>query len=125
MKLYIMNVKVGDYDLNGYLDLLVVLRDLNGTSRQAVLMKNVARETSGDNDTFRRSFAIDYTMTGLFAFTNVVQVSFFDLYDDGFLDILLTLKEGPAEGAARATYQLKAFRNEYFDDVYFMKIMGK
>ncbi len=61
-------------------------------------------------------------MTSLFSYTNVVQVSFFDLYDDGYLDVLLTLKETDPNGSP--TYRLVAFKNEYFDDVYFIKMMG-
>ncbi len=72
--------------------------------------------------TFNHSFKIDRQMTNLFSYTNVVQVSFFDLYDDGYLDVLLTLKETDSSGSQ--TYRLVAFKNEYFDDVYFIKMMG-
>ena len=40
----------------------------------------------------------------------------------GYLDILLTLKHVDSNGAT--SYELLAFKNEYFDDVYFIKVMG-
>ena len=88
-------------------------------------MKNVNGDVGNmRSPTFTRAFKIDNHMTSLFSYTNVVQVSFFDLYDDGYLDVLLTLKErDPVSG--EATYKLVAFKNEYFDDVYFIKMMGQ
>ena len=86
-------------------------------------MKNVIAD--GNNllsPSFNRSFKIDNHMTSLFSYTNVVQVSFFDLYDDGYLDVLVTLKE--SDSNKNPTYRLVAFKNEYFDDVYFIKMMG-
>lgn len=117
-----MSVKIGDYDLNGYLDLLMVLRDHNSTNsgvQSAILMKNVEGDSKKP---FKRAFKIDNHMTSLFSYKNVVQVSFFDLYDDGYLDVLLTLKETDPSGK-NPSYRLTAFKNEYFDDVYFIKVM--
>ena len=92
-------------------------------------------------NSFGHTFKIDYTILSLFSYNNVVQASFFDLYDDviddfvktyflllkiivyliqGYLDILLLLKE-PGE----SQYQLIALKNEDYDDVYFLKVMGK
>ena len=49
----------------------------------AILMKNVqGDEGNTRSPTFERTFKIDNHMTSLFSYTNVVQVSFFDLYDD-------------------------------------------
>lgn len=88
-------------------------------------MKNVNGDVgNARSPTFARAFKIDNHMTSLFSYTNVVQVSFFDLYDDGYLDVLLTLKERDSVSGG-ATYKLVAFRNEYFDDVYFIKMMGQ
>jgi hypothetical protein len=93
--------------------------------KSAILMKNVNGDVGNPRSpTFSRAFKIDNHMTSLFSYTNVVQVSFFDLYDDGYLDVLLTLRERDAT-TGETTYKLVAFRNEYFDDVYFIKMMGK
>jgi hypothetical protein len=58
---------------------------------------------------------------------NVVQASFFDLNEDGFLDILLAVKEKSKEpdASAAAVYRVIAFNNELYDDVYFLKVMSK
>ena len=85
-------------------------------------MKNVLGDEKNPlSPTFYRSFKIDNLMTSLFSYTNVVQVSFFDLFDDGYLDVLLTRKEIDSNGTP--SYKLVAFKNEYFDDVYFIKMM--
>ena len=46
------------------------------------------------------------------------------IFNKGYLDVLLTLKETDPSGK-NPSYRLTAFKNEYFDDVYFIKVMGK
>ncbi len=48
-------------------------------------MKNI--DTS--HNSFGHTFKIDYTILSLFSYNNVVQASFFDLYDDVIDDLVL------------------------------------
>ena len=49
----------------------------------AILLKNVFNEGAPNKTSnFNRTFIIDNNMGKLSSFTSVVQVSFFDLYDD-------------------------------------------
>ena len=107
-------------------------------------MKNVdGQGNKSDKPTFNRTFKIDTHLNfGLYSYSNVVQASFFDIYEDvilfcvelkkkekkkynkykcllfqGYLDILLVVKE------ADDSYKVVAYKNEYDDDVYFLKVM--
>ncbi len=41
----------------------------------------------------------------------------------GYLDILLVVKEDKKTENNQAVYKLIALKNEYYDDVYFLKVM--
>ena len=85
-------------------------------------MQNVYNEDSPSNSKFTRTFKIDKHITSLFAHSNVVQASFFDLYDNGYLDILLVTRDEQQQ-QQQENYHLIALKNEYYDDVYFLKVM--
>ena len=105
-----ISIKVGDHDLNGYLDLLVIVRDnkwfkkyfqykkkeklyifvfwsstsSKKTEKFAALMNNVA-SSSPSNRTFSRTFKMATSLNKLLGHTNVVQASFFDIAEDVLL----------------------------------------
>jgi len=118
-----ISVKAGDYNLNGYIDLMVILKDNSNSAssnkkRNAVLLNNIPLSNRNDKQpTYSRTFKIDSQIMSLFAYDKVAQASFFDLYDDGYLDILIVVKNGDNN------YKLIALKNEYYDDVYFLKVM--
>lgn len=122
----LINLKAGDYNLNGFVDLMAVMRNRgNATNdKYPILLKNVANDHQSGNTTlaFSRNFKIDKQVISLFSHSNVIQASFFDLFDDGYLDILLVLKE-QTQGSTENSYKLIALKNEYYDDVYFLKVM--
>lgn len=72
---------------------------------------------SNDKMTFKRTFIIDSHLISLFSYSNVIQASFFDFQENGYLDILLTVQESDG------TYKVIAYNNDYYDDVYFLKVM--
>lgn len=117
-------LKAGDYDLNGYIDLLVILKENNSTSglQYVLLMSNIESPTTWRTNApnFSRTFTLDRHITSFHS--NVVQASFFDLYDDGYLDILLVNKN-TKEPDENKVYSLASLKNEYYDDVYFLKVM--
>jgi integrin alpha FG-GAP repeat containing protein 1 len=116
-----ISMKAGDYNLNGFLDLLTVMRKYDSKSKKyesyAVVLQNVFNGYTDKTHTFEPTFKIDTQINSLFQFDNVIQASFFDLYDDGYLDILLVTKNETSD------YQITAMKNEYYDDVYFIKVM--
>lgn len=126
-------IKAGDYDLNGYLDLLAVLKFNNDSAAganknsnhnietYAILLSNIPSGNSTVSPTFTRTFKIESHIITLFGHNNVVQASFFDLNDDGFLDILIAVREDANDHSA--TYRVLALTNELYDDVYFLKVM--
>lgn len=86
----------------------------------AVLMKNIPNNGLNASFTFNRTFEMDQHISSLYSYNNVVQASFFDLYDDGYLDILLVVEEKESDGV---NYRIVALKNDYYDDVYFIKVM--
>lgn len=57
-------------------------------------MQNVPSDSNNSSSTFKRSFKLDQHIMSLFSHNNVVQASFFDLYDDVSDNYLpLTLKQ--------------------------------
>ena len=68
---------------------------------------------------FRRTFVLDEAME----FENVVQASFFDVGDDGYLDTMLVTREDTTHSTSGA-YQLKSKKNKHNEDAYFLKVMG-
>lgn len=126
----LISLKAGDYNLNGFVDLLAVLTDRRNASfsndKYPILLQNVPRDSpsSGNATTsFDRNFHIDKKISSLFAHSNVIQASFFDLFDNGYLDILLVLKEHEQGSSEEFSYKLIALKNDNYDDVYFMKVM--
>jgi hypothetical protein len=84
-----VSVIAGDYNLNGYLDLMAVMRLKNSTKGSqsetyAVLIQNVGatKVVSDSSEQFSRAFRVDTHITSLFSHQNVVQASFFDLFDN-------------------------------------------
>jgi hypothetical protein len=89
----------------------------------ALLLKNIYSDKTLASPTFSRTFKIDSHIESLFLQNNVVQGSFFDLYDDGYLDILLVVKDKDHTNrlSSEPEYKLIALNNEFYDDVYFLK----
>ncbi len=74
-------VKFGDYNLDGYVDLLVVVERLVDKKDIAVLLHNVPCG-SDQCAVFSRTFKIDVNANNLETSNSVETASFFDLFDD-------------------------------------------
>ncbi|KAE8297414.1 T-cell immunomodulatory protein [Larimichthys crocea] len=80
---------LGDYNLDGFPDALVVLRNTSGSGQQAFL-----------------------------SHPNAVMATFFDIYEDGILDMLVLSQ---AEG--KNDLIIHALKNNFEADAYFVKVM--
>ncbi len=76
-----ITVKFGDYNLDGYVDLLVVMMTVADKKSVAVLLQNVPC-TSDQCASFGRTFKMDVNANNLDTAKNVELASFFDLFDD-------------------------------------------
>ncbi|KAG0020526.1 hypothetical protein BGZ80_004050 [Entomortierella chlamydospora] len=125
-----VSVHVGDYNLDGYPDLLVV----SGTSRNnnapssATLLQSVL--CSSDDGVClpsqvaakRRSFVkVTEGADPLNLVTNVRAAAFLDLDEDGTVDIMLLRNTVGQQAAGRS---ITMIHNNYFNDAFFLKTLA-
>uniref|UniRef100_A0A669CFN4 Integrin alpha FG-GAP repeat containing 1 n=1 Tax=Oreochromis niloticus TaxID=8128 RepID=A0A669CFN4_ORENI len=82
---------LGDYNLDGFPDALVVLQNKSGSGQQAFLLENVPCN-SDTCHSVGRMFHIHWDQSDLGAIQNAVRATFFDIYEDGILDMLVQSK---------------------------------
>ncbi|GAA5896345.1 hypothetical protein JCM8208_001852 [Rhodotorula glutinis] len=111
--------QVGDYNIDGYPDLLVVAT--KGRDRRAHILQSRPCEagscTEAEVASKRRAFrVVSEGAEALDKITDVESASWFDVDDDGLLDILVQRLGN--SGAARTPVFIK---NNYFHDAFFLK----
>uniref|UniRef100_A0A1A8GX01 Integrin alpha FG-GAP repeat containing 1 n=1 Tax=Nothobranchius korthausae TaxID=1143690 RepID=A0A1A8GX01_9TELE len=108
---------LGDYNLDGFPDALVILRNTSGSDQRAFLLENVPCNTPSCAS-IGRMFHIHWDQSDLGAIQNAVMATFFDIYEDGILDMLVLSK---AEG--KKDLVIHALKNNFEADAYFVKVM--
>ncbi|XP_061748503.1 T-cell immunomodulatory protein [Nerophis ophidion] len=109
---------LGDYNLDGFPDALVVLRNTSGSGQQqAFLLENVPC-TSASCQTVGRIFHVHWDQPDLGNIPNAIMATFFDIYEDGILDMLVV-----SQAEARRDFMIHALKNNYEADAYFVKVM--
>lgn len=126
-------LQAGDYNLDGYPDLLAVLESDskdNQRRRMAVVFENAPCITSlSDSDCpFRRTFMPNFKF--LEEYENITSASFFDLKENGILDVILVQKlpneinqTAAHEVHEVSDYAIRAFETSPNVDSYFIKAM--
>uniref|UniRef100_A0A3Q1GCW1 Integrin alpha FG-GAP repeat containing 1 n=1 Tax=Acanthochromis polyacanthus TaxID=80966 RepID=A0A3Q1GCW1_9TELE len=110
---------LGDYNLDGFPDALVVLRNTSGSNQQAFLLENVpCKNPSSSCHKVGRMFHIHWDQSDLGAIQNATMATFFDIYEDGILDMLVLSQ---AEG--KKDLIIHALKNNFEADAYFVKVM--
>ncbi|XP_015909573.2 T-cell immunomodulatory protein [Parasteatoda tepidariorum] len=106
-------LRYGDVNMDGYPDLLVVLQSsINSAHVKAVILRNIPCESC----TFGRSLEIIWDVPGLSNMKNIQLASFFDLFEDGILDILVSTNND-------GQWKIQAFRNTEIYDSCFLKVL--
>nr|XP_046256127.1 T-cell immunomodulatory protein isoform X2 [Scatophagus argus] len=109
---------LGDYNLDGFPDALVVLHNTSGSGQQAFLLENVPCNSASCRSV-GRMFHIHWDQSDLGAIQNAVMATFFDIYEDGILDMLVLSQ---AEG--KNDLIIHALKNNFEADAYFVKVMA-
>ncbi|KAM4721061.1 T-cell immunomodulatory protein isoform 2-T2 [Rhinophrynus dorsalis] len=109
-----ITLHVGDYNMDGYPDALVVLKDTSGSNQQAFLLENTACK----NSTCTRMFEVHWEISDLNQIKDAVVATFFDIYEDGILDIIVLSK-----GGSEDDYAIHILMNNFEADAYFVKVI--
>ncbi|KAK6186117.1 hypothetical protein SNE40_008215 [Patella caerulea] len=110
-----INLRMGDLNLDGFPDALTVLswKKAENKSQVAYVLKNVGCSTC---DGFSRTFTIQFSDPLTKQSTIPVLVAFFDIGENGVLDIVLSNYQD------KKTH-LQALSQVFTEDAYFVKIM--
>ncbi|XP_057202349.1 T-cell immunomodulatory protein [Triplophysa rosa] len=114
-----ITLHLGDYNLDGFPDALVILRNTTASTQQqqAFLLENVACNNADCRDA-GRMFRVHWEQSDLSAIPRAVVATFFDIYEDGILDMIVLSKvEGKEE------LIIHALKNNFEVDAYFVKVI--
>ncbi|XP_056317946.1 T-cell immunomodulatory protein [Danio aesculapii] len=113
-----ITLHLGDYNLDGFPDALVILRNTSTSSQQqAFLLENVACNDASCQEA-GRMFRVHWEQSDLSAIPRAVVATFFDIYEDGILDMIVLSKvEGKEE------LVIHALKNNFEADAYFVKVI--
>ncbi|XP_055063724.2 T-cell immunomodulatory protein [Misgurnus anguillicaudatus] len=113
-----ITLHLGDYNLDGFPDALVILRNTSASAQQqAFLLENVACNPA-DCGEVGRMFRVHWEQSDLSAIPRAVVATFFDIYEDGILDMIVLSKvEGKEE------LIIHALKNNFEADAYFVKVI--
>lgn len=110
-----ITMRGGDYNMDGYPDLLVTLRLGTGNNLQTFLLENIPCQDKVCE--FNRKYKISWNALGVFQNGTFLSV-FYDFYQDGVLDYILLQKNDTTK-----EYKLCAYKNNLEYDANFIKVM--
>ncbi|XP_017281343.1 T-cell immunomodulatory protein [Kryptolebias marmoratus] len=108
---------LGDYNLDGFPDALVILRNTSGSGQRAFLLENVPCDIPTCVE-IKRTFHIHWDQSDLGAIQNAVMATFFDIYEDGILDMFVL-----SNAENQKDLMIHALKNNFEADAYFVKVM--
>ncbi|XP_050970097.1 T-cell immunomodulatory protein [Labeo rohita] len=114
-----ITLHLGDYNLDGFPDALVILHNTSAsnTQQQAFLLENVPCNNASCREV-GRMFRVHWEQSDLSAIPMAVVATFFDIYEDGILDMIVLSKvEGKEE------FVIHALKNNFEADAYFVKVI--
>lgn len=109
-----ITLRGGDFNMDGYPDLLATLESTSTKQRQSFLLENVACNSCNG---FNRTFDIRWQALNPF-YNETVMAVFYDFYQDGILDVILVELD-----KTNKVYRTAAFKNSLDYDANFVKVM--
>lgn len=113
-----ITLRLGDYNMDGYPDALVFVQPEGKDENYAMLLQNVPCEGT-ENCFLNRTFSVDANSV-LMSHKGAILGSFFDVYEDGVLDILLITMTEDMKSTSFPV--LRALRQTSTTDTCFMKV---
>ncbi|XP_072278564.1 T-cell immunomodulatory protein [Pyxicephalus adspersus] len=108
-----ITLHIGDYNIDGYPDALAILHNTSGSNQQAFLLENVPCK----NSTCSRVFEVHWELSDLNQIKDAVVATFFDIYEDGILDIIVLSKGSSNDNS------IHILQNNFEADAYFVKVI--
>uniref|UniRef100_A0A8V0ZRU5 Integrin alpha FG-GAP repeat containing 1 n=1 Tax=Gallus gallus TaxID=9031 RepID=A0A8V0ZRU5_CHICK len=112
-----MTLHIGDYNMDGYPDALAILKNTSGSNQQAFLLENVPCNNASCKSA-RRMFKVFWELSDLNQIKDAVVATFFDIYEDGILDIIVVSK-----GHSSEDFAIHTLKNNFEADAYFVKVI--
>ncbi|XP_042293600.1 T-cell immunomodulatory protein [Sceloporus undulatus] len=112
-----ITLHIGDYNMDGYPDALAILRNTSGSNQQAFLLQNVECNNASCAGA-RRMFKVYWELSDLNQIKDAMVATFFDIYEDGILDILVL-----SNNSSKKELAIHALKNNFEADAYFVKVI--
>ncbi|KAM9122398.1 T-cell immunomodulatory protein [Pangshura tecta] len=112
-----ITLHIGDYNMDGYPDALAILRNTSGSNQQAFLLENVPCNNASCRS-IHRMFKVYWELSDLNQIKDAVVATFFDIYEDGILDIIVLSK-----GYFNSEFSIHTLKNNFEADAYFVKVI--
>ncbi|KAG7468551.1 hypothetical protein MATL_G00144130 [Megalops atlanticus] len=112
-----ITLHLGDYNLDGFPDALAILRNTSGSDQKAFLLENVPCNNASCRGA-RRMFRVHWDLSDLGSIAGAVVATFFDIYEDGILDMIVL-----SRGGAKKELAIHALKNNFEADAYFVKVI--
>lgn len=109
-----ITLRGGDFNMDGYPDLLATLKSTVSKQKRSYLLQNVACNSCGG---FNRKFEVKWQALNPFHNETAMAV-FYDFYQDGILDVILVELD-----KSNNAYRTAAFKNSLDYDANFVKVM--
>uniref|UniRef100_A0A2K6GQH1 Integrin alpha FG-GAP repeat containing 1 n=1 Tax=Propithecus coquereli TaxID=379532 RepID=A0A2K6GQH1_PROCO len=112
-----ITLHIGDYNMDGYPDALAILKNTSGSNQQAFLLENVPCNNASCEEA-HRMFKVYWELTDLNQIKDAMVATFFDIYEDGILDIVVLSK-----GYTKNDFVIHTLKNNFEADAYFVKVI--
>ncbi|UJR14976.1 hypothetical protein I4U23_001955 [Adineta vaga] len=113
-----ISIKVADYNLDGYPDIVTVMRQTSSGSTVPIVLQNRACESDATTPcTYNQTFTPQGEESFVLAATNATMAVFFDVLENGYPDLLVL------QGSKNQNFKLIGFQNSLVQDVHFIKVM--
>lgn len=109
-----ITLRGGDFNMDGYPDLLATLQSTDGKHTRSFLLQNVPCSTC---DGYNRTFDVKWQALNPF-YNDSAMAVFYDFYQDGILDVILV-----EYNKTNGIYRTAAFKNSLDYDANFVKVM--
>lgn len=107
-----ITLRPGDFNLDGFTDLLATVCGRNSKKTKVILLENIKCDNCYG---FHRTFKISQIFDSNNYVNNYVMGAFYDFFQNGVLDVLLISE-------INGDYEMTAFKNNLDNDAYFLKV---